>query len=341
MMAPEKFEGVQRLRLARLASAVLLALSLSRTASAAGAASLIEWDAPEGCLGALDVYARLSALLGREPETLGKLSQVRGSVVQTAKGYRLVLEAFEPARRSSRLFEAERCDDLVDAAAVAIALAIAPEEASRLAPSALAHADPGADARGERSSAEAATPSDAAASNESPRPAAPRLRGVASAGAVIEQGALPRLSPGFAVGGGVEWDTVSLGAYATLLASQTLRVAAGENVEFDLLFAGLRACHALRDRPPALSACASFEAGRMRALGLDLQQANEARDLWLAAGASVDARWPLSGALAIQLRAEPMFPLDRKEYTVNGSESVHAPARLSSRLYLGLTFSAD
>ena len=55
------------------------------------------------------------------------------------------------------------------------------------------------------------------------------------------------------------------------------------------------------------------------------------------AGRCLAARWPFTGSVGLELRVEPMLPLMRKEYTVNGNEAVHAPAALSSRLYLGLT----
>jgi hypothetical protein len=247
-----------------------------------------------------------------------------------------VLEAFERERRSSRLFEAASCDDLVDAAALAIALAIAPEnaDATPAALTAPSGASSTGDAPGASSDRIDVAPAVASTTSE-----APGLRGFASAGGVIEYGALPRLTPGFAVAAGMNKGAASLTGYGTLLGSQTVAVAADQSVEFELLFAGLRGCYALLDAAPRLSACLGFEAGRFRALGLDLTQARQTRDLWLAAGVGLEAVWPLSSALGIELRAEPMLPLVRKQYTINGTDDVHAPAVLSTRLYVGLTFS--
>jgi hypothetical protein len=270
-------------------------------------------------------------VLGYEPETLGKLSQVRGSVVRTPTGYRLVLEAFERGRRSSRSFEAASCDDLGDAAALAIALAMAPPGTGAAQPSAASAA----------SGAAEAAPTVA---EEAPRAGLPaasgeawRVRGFAGASAVVESGALPRPAPGVAIAGGVRLGAVSLGGYGVLLGSQQRRVAPAQSVQFDLLFAGVRGCYALLERALELDACASLEAGRMRALGLNLDPAQNLTDPWLAPGAALAARWPFAGSVALELRVEPTLPLLRKEYTVNGSESVHAAAVVSSRLYLGLT----
>jgi hypothetical protein len=304
-----------------------LVLGSARPAFAAGITSLVEWDAPEGCAGALEVHARSSRLLGYEPDTLGKLSRIRGSVVRTAQGYRLVLEAFEHDRRSSRVFEAASCDDLVDTAALAIALAIAPEQTAAGTPEPPRGAGP-ADAL----SSAPSSSGDAAGAGSG----APSLRGFAAADALVESGALPRPSPGVAVRAGVLLGALSLAAQGALFGAQTLGVAPDQNVEFELLAAGVRGCWRLRETPPRLNACAGAEAGRYRGIGLGLTPARQVRDLWLAAGAALDAEWPLGPALAVELRAEPMLPLLRKQYTVNGRDDVHAPDVVSARLYLGL-----
>lgn len=311
-------------------------------AAASSVASLIEWDAPESCGGALEVYARLSAVLGDEPEQLGKLSRVRGTIVRSDAGYRLTLEAFERGRRSTRLFEAASCEQLIDASALAIALAMAPEGAAPAQPGvdsevALARISGGGDAqRVDGASLE----EDVQPAAVEPSEASP-VAGVASVAAVMEYGALPRVAAGLAVGGGARMGGLSLGGYGVLFGSEQLRVAPNQNVEFELLLAGGRVCYVVFEDGPRFNACASFEAGQLGARGVALSSARQAQDLWLAAGAGVEAEWPLGAALGIVVRAEPMFALVRKQYTVNGTEGVHAPAPLSSRGYLGLVLTSD
>jgi hypothetical protein len=312
---------------------VVSAALAARSASAASAAELIAWDAPEPCPGALEVYARASSLLGYEPETLGKLSRVRGSVVRTTQGFRLVLEAFEAGRHSSRLFEAASCDELGDAAALAIALAVAPGM-SPVSVASEAAAAP-APASTADTAADAAPVALAPASSD-----AWHTRGFAGAAAVLEYGALPALAPGVAVEGGVRVGPLALGGYAVLLGSERRRVAPDQSVQFDLLFAGVRACYTLLAARPRLEGCAAFEAGRFSAQGLDLAGARAPRDLWLAAGAGLGLQWPLSDVFGVESRLEPALPLLRKEYTVNETDAVHAPARGSLRLYLGLVLLA-
>jgi len=334
-MCAESWASRIRSKWAVLGCALLAAWPFG-VARAGGARALIEWDAPEGCPGALEVYARLSNVLGSEPDTLGKLSRVRGTVLRAGTGYRLVLETLEHERRSSRLFEASSCDELVDAATLAIALALAPE----------GEAPGGA---GEPRVEPSVTPSPAppapsvAADRElsESEPGAASYGGVANAAAVVEYGALPRAAPGVAIGAGVRWGAPSVHLQGVWLAPERLSVAPGREIELELMTAGLRGCYELRSAAPRLDACLGVEAGRMQARGLELQGAREVSDLWLAAGAALDARWALSHAIAVGARAEPMLPFERKEYTVNGSDAVFAPSRISARLYLGLTLSTD
>lgn len=336
-MCAESRASRLRLVLAVLGSVLLMAWPLG-VARAGGATGLIEWDAPEGCPGALDVYARLSNVLGREPDTLGKLSRVRGTVLRAGAGYRLVLEALEHERRSSRLFEAASCDDLVDAATLAIALALAPERAGRVP------GEPGAPPSASAVPLTAAPPAPSVAADREPSASEPGVTsfgGLANAAAVLEYGALPRAAPGLAVGAGLLFGAASVHLQGVWLAPQRLSVAPAREIELQLMLAGLRGCRELRSTAPRLDACLAIEVGQMRGRGLDLQGAREVSDVWLAAGAALDARWALASAVAIDVRAEPMLPLERKEYTVNGSDVVFAPSRVSARLYLGLSFGID
>jgi hypothetical protein len=106
-----------------------------------------------------------------------------------------------------------------------------------------------------------------------------------------------------------------------LLAAEQLLVRPGQSVELELLFGGLRACYGVLDAALSLDVCASFEAGRFRALGLDLDGAQRASDLWLAPGASLEGHWALSSALRLDGRIEAAAPLTRKQYTINGTET--------------------
>ena len=133
-MAERGAPGWTRARVLGSVFAALLSAGLTRPALAQSPAALVEWEAPEACPGAASVYERLTLALGYEPQTLGKLSRVRGVVVPHGAGYQLSLEVFEVGRRSSRWMEAASCEDLVDAAVLAITLALAPDSAAASPP---------------------------------------------------------------------------------------------------------------------------------------------------------------------------------------------------------------
>lgn len=312
----------------------MLAATVAAPRSAtAGASALVEWEAPEACPGAAVVFERLSASLGYEPQALGKLSRVRGNVVPSARGYRLSLEVYESGRRSSRWLEAPSCEDLVDAAVLAITLALAPENAG-VAPA----AGSGAPAEPTRDAALTVDAAPAAESLPVEATAAP-VRGVAALGVVAERGALPELALGVSVSAGAHWPTWSAELYGMLFGGQRLTARPGQSIDFELNVAGLRGCHRWPWRTLALDGCAGMEAGRWEAFGGDLADARRSRDLWLAPTGAVAGSLVLTQTLALELRAEGAVPLARKRYIINDDEGVHTPDAVSWRLTLALAIS--
>lgn len=310
----------------------LLASSATPRAAAAAASALVEWEAPEACPGAAAVFERLSESLGYEPQELGKLSRVRGNVVPSARGYRLSLEVYENGRRSSRWLEAPSCEDLVDAAVLAITLALAPENA------------PAAASEGSHAPAPQATDAAAISADSAPlaeplamADAAAPVRGVAALGVVAEQGALPGFALGVSFSAGAHWTRWSAELYGMLFGGQRLAARPGQYIDFELNVAGLRGCQRWPGRTLVLAACTGIEAGRWEAFGADLAGARRSRDLWLAPAAALAAGLTLTGALALELRAEGAVPLARKRYVINDDEGVHTPDAVSWRLTLGLS----
>jgi hypothetical protein len=324
----------------RCCVSLLTAAPLLAPATAQAASALVEWEAPDACPGASAVFERLSASLGYEPQTLGKLTRVRGDVVPSAHGYRLSLEVSESGRRSSRWLEAPSCEDLVDAAVLAITLALAPENAAQPAP-------PLSPAEGASSASSASAPRHAGEAHAGidlpPRQdpggeaSAVPVRGVASLGVVTELGALPEPALGLSVSAGAHWPAWSAEAYGMLFGSQRLRPRPGQSIDFELSVAGLRGCHRWLASPWAIDSCGGVEAGRWEAFGAALQAARRSRDLWLAPVASLSGSLSLTQTLALELRAEAALPLTRKRYIINENEDVHTPSAVSWRLTAGLS----
>jgi hypothetical protein len=296
--------------------------------------SAIEWEAPVSCPDTQALYARLSTLLDHDLSALGG-ARVRGVVVGEAVGLRLTLEIVEAGRRSSRVLVADDCNDLFEAAALAIALAVHGEGAA-VGPSSTVRAEANAprglaDAgrRGEQAEVQPAMPE-----------TAPSLSWSAGAEVVIDFGALPAPAPGLAVDSRLHLGPWALGVHASLLPEQRLLVRGANYVNFGLMAGGFRGCRALLGGASGVDACLGFEAGRFTAFGPELDASRQIDDLWLAPGAAIEVRQSMWGDLQLRVRAESLVPLLRKQYAVNRTDAVHAPSGVDLRLFAGLTFAA-
>jgi hypothetical protein len=308
-------------------------LALARNLAAAAP---IEWEAPDGCPSTQAVYDELQRALGHEPRELGQLSRVRGTIVPEPTGYRLTLEVSDSGRRSLRSIHAEHCEDLANAAALAIALAV--------------HAGPGASDAGP--AAEAAGVSLEPGAAAPPAEPAPLDRGdrrggsapgelstvswSAGAHALLDVGALPDPALGLSIVARARLASFELDVHGALLPTQSLPVGDGESIDLGLMAAGLRGCLRVLERSFVAAACFGGEAGRFTARGVGLTPQREASDVWLAVGPALLARTSFVGPLQLEFLAEPLLPLLEKRYAVNEIDVVHTPSVVDVRLQLGL-----
>jgi hypothetical protein len=299
------------------------------------AATPIEWDAPEGCPGTEAVYQELQRALGSERGELGSLSRVRGAIVAEPKGYLLTLEVSDAGHRSLRSIRAERCEDLANAAALAIALAV--------------HAAPGASDAGPGPETLGIIEPSAAGPRTEPVPVGRSSEpdigkaGVpmtsswsGAANAVLDVGALPDPQLGIGAMARGRLASFELDVHGLFLPNQARAVGDGESVELGLMAAGLRACFRWLEQGLVAGACLGGEAGRFTARGVGLTPTREAMDVWLAVGPAVMARTAFAGPLQLELLVEPLMPLARKRYSVNATEVVHAPPAIDLRFQVGL-----
>ncbi|HWB81323.1 MAG TPA: hypothetical protein VG755_40450 [Nannocystaceae bacterium] len=87
------------------------------------AAIEVQWEAPAGCPDREALRARLDARVG--PDAQGPAA-VHGTVVASPSGYVLALELAIAGSSTQRTLEAATCDELVDAAALIVAVALDP-----------------------------------------------------------------------------------------------------------------------------------------------------------------------------------------------------------------------
>src|SRR5262245_40683514 len=104
-----------------LARFAVMALSLRAPVEPRGLA--IEWETPAGCPGADQLRERIGAL-GID---VGEPAQLQGRIARDDAGaYRLELRLVTPLGTSERIVHAERCELLVESAAIVVAVALDP-----------------------------------------------------------------------------------------------------------------------------------------------------------------------------------------------------------------------
>jgi hypothetical protein len=310
---------------------------------------IVAWSAPLECPNAESVVQRLMTLSGANAARLAQAGAVRGEIHRAERDWVLSLEIAAPPSSAggapvsapARVLRAEQCDDLAEAAAVAIALALGgapePEAAAPTPPSAPAAVVPAAEVPPVAGEDELADDAD----DSTERGATP-LGFVAGAEAVFDSASLG----GAAVGVGAEAQLriaeLGIGAYAIGLPSYQIPVATAQYVELSLWAAGLRGCYRASDALFVLDLYAGAELGALGAAGRGLLDASMRRDAWGAATWGAHVGIDLVAHLRLGARFEAVLPLSRPRYLVNATEVVHEVPSASVRLGLSLasTFGA-
>jgi hypothetical protein len=323
---------------------LLLASALPAQTGAQDAASLprIDWLAPRECPDADAVSLRLRETLDGELLAFGHDWHISGRVsADGASAWRLVLELSAPdtvksADARQRVLRAARCDDLADAAAVAIAIALGDAMEPRSSDGgSLASPSAATDPRlPEPTENDVAT----SASEPEPVPGRARARLDLSLGALLDSATLGAWSVGgtFAARGWL--DRLGLGVHGVWLPPHSREIARGQGAELSLLGGGVRACFApVIESTLRLATCAGVELGRFDANGHGLVDAARLQDLWLAPSVGADVQGRVLGDLGLSSRLELLLPLERREYRVDLDQPVHDTPRLTFRWVVGVS----
>lgn len=287
------------------------------------AAYELEWSAPAGCPDQEEVEARIAAL--SEGATGGEgVMAVRGDVEERGHGFAGTIVTVYDGRVDERRVDSENCDDVVDAAALVVAVALAPEldasdpirvpepepepPAEPLAPSigVVQPRQPEVQASAGEGVA-LVVETDPPASRRPRRNRRPTGIGI-RLGPRIEFGGLPRVSGGLDLAVGLlwpRWRAELFGAY--LFAGRSGRQ--GAEAVYQLGVAGLRGCHRLFAGPIELPLCAGLEVGGMRVDSRSLEQQNTLLYPWLAPSAATGLGFSGSrfGLVALVEGAIPVF----------------------------------
>lgn len=258
-----------------------IAAALAGGPEEAAAAELV-LEEPTACVTRDELSFRVERLLGRPLADVEEMVLSVG-VEAAPGGFVARLEVSRPgaAGRGERILRAPSCDELSEALAVAISVAIG--ELDEPAPARI-------------TASEAPPVVDAAP----PAPVPPPASGVGltlggSAWMIADTGTLPSLGLGAGIGIELSWPSIELRALGTLLPAReaTLDAAGSPGVSIGLMAGGAMACVPLRDAAslPAIAACAGWELGLLSGNGTHVSSPYQRRALWSAARFDVAARW--------------------------------------------------
>ncbi|MET0389718.1 MAG: hypothetical protein ABW321_27345 [Polyangiales bacterium] len=246
----------------------------------------------------------------------------------------------EPQAPAGRELSAATCQELLEAAAVAIALA----------------ATSAADSGGGGSIAPPPQAADAESPFVRPPPPLPPPESTdddavaltIGAGGIIEGGALPDLGFGPEVEIAAVYRHLRLALAGTWLSPRDAPLSQGFVMSIGLISVDVLACGQLDfQRRVYLFGCAAWQMGRLHAElerdpSLDLVTGSLDREpaatTWLAPGARIGASFVVEGPFELISYSALYFPLTRPEFFAGVGEQVHTPTPYALRFFVGALF---
>lgn len=298
----------------------------------------LRWTAPEACPDAGTLAAEIERALG-EPFAVYAALQVEG-VVRSEPGdrYSLALwiwstpasaasgDAAPKARPRARELQATTCQELVEATAVAVAVAAHGALATPSQPA------PESPESVERPPLMASTAPVAESPAESDRAQGFRF----GASALLDFGALPSLGIGAELELGWRYRALAVGIAGGVIPSRTMRLQAASDAAFGLLYGDVLACGLLELGPVLGRACGVFELGRITAELRGPSTQGPQHVVWRALGGRVGVSVPFGSVLELTAALGLFAPLTRPEFLVDDRTRVHEPAALTWRALFGL-----
>ena len=307
------------------------------TAPARAAELRLEQPAP--CVSVDELSFRVSRALGQPMERApGPAFAVQ--VRQDARSFHARLEISAAGSNPSglRQLDATSCEELNDALALAIAIALGSSATPAVAPAAEEPATAAAPAL----PAQPEPPSDASVASPSSAAHAP-LHAALAAALIADTGSLPSAGFGAEIGARIGGSLLELQARALLLPSREASIDSSDpsapGAELNLLAGALLGCVPLSHGVVDLAACAGAELGQLSGRGTNVATSHERRSLWSAARLELTARKPLPGVpIALELGFTAAAPLLRDDFILKDIGTVHRPANVIGRAGLGLAW---
>jgi hypothetical protein len=295
------------------------------------AAAEIRWSGAESCQRDVDVAEQVQAMTERA------LAQVSShdfqiEVSEERAGFRLKLTTTTLATGafSERVLQARSCEDVTNAAAVAISLTIG-NAAEAAEPTPVPDPQPAAPLASAESTIEPARPRPTAVT-----PSARRLTVMAGAGARADSSATPHVTPGAALWLAGGWQPLRLELEGGLFMPSSSVDSTERGGTFQLVYGAALLCATRSFGMLAGQLCGGHELGQLTAEGEGVPNPRLQNTLWQAGRAELRVAVPLGRGLSVVGGLGAALVLSRHAFVLDGVDQVHRPALVSLRAAAGL-----
>jgi hypothetical protein len=308
--------------------ALSLAASLAVGAGRASAAE-IDWRSELPCDRRARVAQEVERLVGRPLEEVDS-ADFTVTVRRNAGG--LVELQIETTPRNAALDPALRtltgatCEELIDAAALAMAMTVSGYQAQQESPRERTEDSAASEAR------------DAPAPPAPPAPAREPITVSLGGGLALDVGAFPDAGIGAQVALSLRHRWLTLSPLGVFFPRSTADAPNGAGAEFRSTAGGLLACVGPSSRWVVLGACAGYEAGKLRGRGTGLRQPRAGSSLWSAVRGELQVHFLLLARARLTASAGITVPTARGEFEIEGG-LVHRPSVVTGRFGLGIEVS--
>ena len=260
-------------------------------------------------------------------EPLGKYPlRVLGTITPHEDLLTLSLRITLPANAETRERElqATNCQELLEAAAVAIALAAAESGTPEPRPSEVPQ------------SRDTSEPQPGAANVEPPKSSI----ALSMAGSGM-WGALPSVGLGGELQAAWMLSWLRIGVGVTWLPAREMQLTRDVRASFGLYFAELLLCGQFKVARALLFACSTADIGRIDAHLVAPGTGPSESTPWRALGLRVGVSYPIAPPLELTASVAAVMPLTRPRFysQPTGADAIHEPGALTARLLIGILFS--
>lgn len=280
----------------------------------------LEYSPPPECPGVDHIERRIGEWLNGTLPSTDRL-YVRATLTWTGSQWRTLVQVELDGAPSERQVDVETCIDGADFVALAVVLAVEPDNAQGPEPAAAPHPEP-------LESAPPPTPNEPEKPPRASEPTnAPRtpVRGFAGLGAFLRTGSLPEPRFGLALQGGLVWSHWLMRVEARAIpAAAFFPATAAATIDFSLYALDLAGCYSWQFGALALGPCLSLEGG---AVVSDQAGDGPLREAvatpWFALTPGVEATLPLSQHLRLYGSAGVSVPLTQFRLELDDGSLAH------------------